>query len=202
MLLGLKGIDHDLVFLAFDDEATPIGLVGSKQAPILVLPSGEAIAESMEIVRYVDENLGNGPLLKESANRPELEAWVKEMSTDFAMLVMPRFVKTPVPELARAVSRKYFQDKKEKMMGPFSVLISRTPELLERMNTMLERLEGLMQSDRFVSGDALSYDDVEIFPRLRNLTVVKGIKWPPKLRAYVDRYVEEADLRSFDITAN
>ncbi|KAJ0393235.1 hypothetical protein P43SY_004489 [Pythium insidiosum] len=197
-LLGLKRIDYELAFLAFDDEATPIGLVGSKQAPILVRPTGEAMAESMDIVRFIDGNLGDDPLLRPSAERAELENWIKASSSDFSALVMPRFVRAPLPEFARRSSRTYFIEKKEKLLGPFPDALARTPELIAKTNAWLEQLESMLESDVAVSGDAVSYDDIDLFPRLRNLTIVKGITWPPKVRAYVDRYAEEADLRPFD----
>ncbi|RLN77407.1 hypothetical protein BBJ28_00022738, partial [Nothophytophthora sp. Chile5] len=39
--LGLKKVPYDVMFLASHDEATPVGLVGSKQAPIFVPVGGK-----------------------------------------------------------------------------------------------------------------------------------------------------------------
>ncbi|GLE11242.1 hypothetical protein PINS_up023596 [Pythium insidiosum] len=201
-LLGLKRIEHELAFLAFDDEATPIGLVGAKQAPILVRPgAGDALAESLDIVRLVDASYGGDPLLRPSAERPELDAWIKGSAADFNALVMPRVVRAPLPEFAQRSAREYFQEKKEKLLGPFPDALARTPELIEKADAWLERLEPLLASDAAVNADGVSYDDIDLFPRLRNLTIVRGITWPSKVRAYVDRYAEDANLRTFDVAA-
>ena len=58
MILGLKNLPVELVVLANDDEATPIGLVGKKVVPILVKEDGTAMPESLDIVNYVDEHFG------------------------------------------------------------------------------------------------------------------------------------------------
>ena len=58
MIFGLKNLPVELVVLANDDEATPIGLVGKKVVPILVKEDGTAMPESLDIVHYVDEHFG------------------------------------------------------------------------------------------------------------------------------------------------
>ena len=50
MIFGLKNLPVELVVLANDDEATPIGLVGKKVVPILVKEDGTAMPESLDIV--------------------------------------------------------------------------------------------------------------------------------------------------------
>ena len=71
MIFGLKNLPVELVVLANDDEATPIGLVGKKVVPILVKEDGTAMPESLDIVHYVDEHFGEKIL---SAHvRPEIE---------------------------------------------------------------------------------------------------------------------------------
>ena len=58
MIFSLKNLPVELVVLANDDEATPIGLVGKKVVPILVKEDGTAMPESLDIVHYVDEHFG------------------------------------------------------------------------------------------------------------------------------------------------
>ncbi|RLN38390.1 hypothetical protein BBJ28_00024771, partial [Nothophytophthora sp. Chile5] len=90
VILGLKKVPHELVFLANHDEATPIGLVGSKQAPILQLPSGKAFAESMDIVRYVDENYGGPSILAPASGREDIKKWIQDSAHVFHVLYHPR----------------------------------------------------------------------------------------------------------------
>ncbi|TMW59648.1 hypothetical protein Poli38472_004717 [Pythium oligandrum] len=201
VLLGLKEIDHELVYLMNHDEPTPIGLVGSKQVPILVADGGKPMAESMDIVRFLDANYGGPVLLKESADREDLKQWIKDVSEAAMQLQMPRFHKTPFAEFARRPSRDYYRVKKEKVMHTtFEEALARTPELLEKANDLLLSLVDMFKGDYTVN-EEISYDDIDLVTRLRAFTIVKGIQWPPKLRAYVDYYSEKADLALFDLMA-
>ncbi|GLD97163.1 hypothetical protein PINS_up023598 [Pythium insidiosum] len=200
MIFGLKNVPHQLVFLANHDEATPIGLVGAKQVPILELPSGKAFPESMDIVKYVDTNYGGSVLLQESANREDLKQWIKDSSDVFRFLYHPRFHAAVFAEFAQHESREYYRVKKEKTIGPFEDALAKTPEYVAQANALLEQLAALMHSNRSVN-EALSYDDIDIFGRLRGLTLVKDLQWPPKLREYVDYYAKVADIPLLDSMA-
>ncbi|TMW59644.1 hypothetical protein Poli38472_004713 [Pythium oligandrum] len=200
-LLGVKGIDHELVFLANHDEATPINLVGEKKVPILITPSGKPLVESMEIVRYLDADHGGEPVLNESADREDLKKWMQALDSAAIPLQLPRLYTTPLPEFARSVSREYFRAKKEKMLGvPFSEALEQSPELIKKVNSFLEELEPMLRGQRTVN-EELSYDDVDLFPRLRSLTIVKSIKWPTKVREYLEYNSKKGDVLLFDLMA-
>ncbi|RLN90738.1 hypothetical protein BBJ28_00021267 [Nothophytophthora sp. Chile5] len=197
VIFGLKKVPHELVFLANHDGATPIGLVGSKQAPILQLPSGKAFPESMDIVRYVDEHYGGPAVLAPSADREEIKKWIKDTADCFRLLYHPRFHSAPFAEFAQLQSREYYREKKEKTVGPFSDALAKTPELVAQANAFLEQLAPMFHSNHSVN-EAVSYDDVDLFGRLRGLTLVRDLEWPPKLREYVDHMAEVADVPLLD----
>ncbi|KAK1941969.1 Glutaredoxin 2 [Phytophthora citrophthora] len=197
MIFGFKKIPHELIFLANHDEATPIGLVGSKQAPILQLANGHAFPESMDIVKYADENFGGSTVLAPSANRPDIKQWIKDTADVFRLLYHPRFHAAPFAEFAMLESREYYRIKKEKTIGPFLVALDKTPELVEQANKFLEQLEPMFHSSHSVNKE-LSYDDIDLFGRLRGLTLVRDLEWPPKLREYLDYMSEKADIPLLD----
>ena len=58
MIFGLRNVPVEEIVLLNDDEATPIGLIGAKQVPILQKPDGSHMGESLDIVRYVDKLAG------------------------------------------------------------------------------------------------------------------------------------------------
>jgi glutaredoxin 2 len=200
MIFGFKKVAHELVFLANHDEATPIGLVGSKQAPILQPPNGKAFPESMDIVRYVDTNYGGSVLLQESAKREDIKQWIKDTAECFRLLYHPRFHAGLFAEFAQKESREYYRIKKEKTIGSFPDALAKTPELVEEANRFLEQLGDMFHSNRSVN-ESLSYDDIDLFGRLRGLTLVKDLKWPTKLREYVDYMSEAADIPLLDSMA-
>lgn len=200
MIFGFKKVAHELVFLANHDEATPIGLVGSKQAPILQPVGGKPFPESMDIVRFVDTNYGGSVLLQESANREDIKQWVKDTAECFRQLYHPRFHAAVFAEFAQKESREYYRIKKEKTIGSFPEALAKTPELVVQANHFLEQLADMFHSNRSVNA-ALSYDDIDLFGRLRGLTLVKDLTWPVKLREYIDYMSEAADIPLLDSMA-
>ncbi|PKT95188.1 glutaredoxin, partial [Neisseria meningitidis] len=54
MAAGLFGADVEEAVLANDDEATPIGMIGAKQVPVLQKEDGSFMGESLDIVRHFD----------------------------------------------------------------------------------------------------------------------------------------------------
>ncbi|EPJ9885427.1 glutaredoxin 2, partial [Serratia marcescens] len=73
MIFGLKRLPIRLVTLLNDDETTPFNLIGQKMVPILVKDNGDAMPESLDIVRYVD-NLDDKPVLTGRTN-PAIAEW-------------------------------------------------------------------------------------------------------------------------------
>jgi Glutaredoxin 2, C terminal domain len=47
----------------------------------------------------------------------------------------------------------------------------------------------------------LSYDDIDLFSRLRSVTIVKGVKWPTKLAAYMQYFSVKGDVPLYDSMA-
>jgi glutaredoxin 2 len=84
------------------------------------------------------------------------------------------------------------------VFGAFPDLIAQTPDLVAKINDHLKELEPMFYSSQFVNENGLSYDDIDHFGRLRNLTIVKGIIWPPKIRAFLDFYSQQTDVRLLD----
>ncbi|KAJ1552302.1 hypothetical protein HK405_011852, partial [Cladochytrium tenue] len=202
MILGLKKIDHELIFLANHDEATPIGLVGSKQVPILQPPGEKAFPESMDIVRYVDAHWGGPPVLHDASGRDDLAQWLKDSAKIMQLITHPRSHAAPLAEFALARSRDYYRHKKEAHIGmSFQDALARSPQLVAELNVLLDRLAYLFHSNRSFNPEGLSYDDIDLFGRLRGLTLVKGLKWPPKLRQYVDHMSVICDVPLLDAMA-
>jgi glutaredoxin 2 len=47
----------------------------------------------------------------------------------------------------------------------------------------------------------LSYDDIDLFSRLRSITIVKGVKWPSKLAGYMNYFSVKGDVPLYDSMA-
>ena len=188
MIFGLRGLPLATENLMNDDEATPIGTIGAKQVPILQKEDGSYMGESLDIVRYVDEQAGQGRLKEDI--RPELQAWLDKVGEYNNKLVQPRTVKIGLPEFATPEAVKYFVDKKEQNIGNFETNLNKTAQYLERINADLLELDGLISNEGVgVNGEA-AMEDILLFPILRNLTVTRGIEWPQNVMDYLMRMSE------------
>ena len=58
----------------------------------------------------------------------------------------------------------------------------------------LPELAALLGEQPYLNGSAPGMEDIIIFPVLRNLTLVKGIVFPAKLQAYIERLSAESKV--------
>ncbi|AKD39311.1 GrxB family glutaredoxin [Pasteurella multocida] len=187
MIFGLKNIPFKKHVLLNDDEKTPIRLVGKKVVPILVKEDGTAMPESLDIVKYIDAHYGEAIL--QTAVRPEIEALLAEITSYSNYLLMPRFVKLDLAEFATQSAIDYFTKKKTDYVGDFTQHFNNTPTYLARLTQDLEKLSALVMGETSLN-QHLSFEDILVFPLLRNLTCVKGLRFPARLEKYIKRLSE------------
>ncbi|MEG9481047.1 glutaredoxin 2 [Mannheimia sp. HC-2023] len=187
MVFGLKDLPVELVMIANDDEATPIGLVGKKVVPILVKEDGTAMPESLDIVRYVDTHYGN-PIITENI-RAEIEEWANNLSKVYNHLLLPRFVKLDLAEFEKQSAIDYFVKKKTESIGDFAQNLAETDKYIATVQPLIDELSDLIKSEKALNGE-LSLEDIIVLPMLRNLTCVKYIKFPAKVLDYINKMAE------------
>lgn len=195
LVAGLRGVKLEEVVLLNDDEANPIRMVGAKQVPILEKDDGTFMPESLDIVRYLDEYAGQGRL---NGNvRPEVQAWLAKVGGYYNKLTQPRMVKIGLPEFATESAVAYFVGKKEKSIGNFDENIAQTESLLAALHADLAELAALTaEGSDGLNGEA-GMEDVLVFPVLRNLTIVKGIEWPPRVLDYVKTLAQKSGVNLY-----
>ncbi len=181
MIFGLKNIPVELHVLLNDDAETPTRMVGQKQVPILQKDDSRYMPESMDIVHYVDK-LDGKPLLT-GKRSPAIEEWLRKVNGYANKLLLPRFAKSAFDEFSTPAARKYFVDKKEASAGNFADLLAHSDGLIKNISDDLRALDKLIVKPNAVNGE-LSEDDIQLFPLLRNLTLVAGINWPVTTGCY------------------
>ncbi|PVX33441.1 glutaredoxin 2 [Pasteurella langaaensis DSM 22999] len=192
MIFGFKKLSVELIILANDDEATPIGLVGKKVVPILVKEDGSAMPESLDIVKYIDDNFGETVLSEQV--RPEIEAWIKQVGEYYNHLLSPRFVQLDLAEFASQSAVNYFTKKKTTLIGDFAENLANSLQYIAKINADLTALSELIHADDKANGAQLSLEDIMLFPMLRNLTCVKGIVYPANVERYLHKMAELAQV--------
>lgn len=186
MVANYKEVPVEKVYLLNDDEASCFTLIGAKLVPILQFDDGRAMGESLDIARKLDElgtpqrpirSHGDYLAIQEHMNQVRLAIWC---------LLFPRNIALDLPEFATQAARDYFQGKKEQIIQrPFTQALAETAEHQGAVERMLATLPPLDLPS--CHGDTLGWDDVLLYPGLRNLSMVKGLDFPPAVRAYVEQ---------------
>lgn len=191
MIFGLKNIPVELHVLLNDDAETPTRMVGQKLVPILQKDDSRYMPESMDIVHYVDK-LDGKPLLT-GKRSPAIEEWLRKVNGYANKLLLPRFAKSAFDEFSTPSARKYFVDKKEASAGNFADLLAHSDGLIKNISDDLRALDKLIAKPNAVNGE-LSEDDIQLFPLLRNLTLVAGINWPSRVADYRDNMAKQTQI--------
>lgn len=177
------------------------------------------MAESMDIVNLVEGDARFGPTnaIKPATDRTDIKAWQKSVRDLLRNLQRPRYVATGLmPEFQQLDGRHAFIknhqlppfEKKEWKEGDMTMeqklslyaeaMANDPAPLLEELNRKLVELDDIVFCSDYCSEGGLSLDDVDLFSRLRSITIIKGVEWPKKLRTYMDTMSALADVPMYD----
>jgi len=182
MAAALKGLHLQDVPVLDDDTKTLTALAGKRVVPILVKDDGRAMLESMDMVSYIDaqgEPLFTGP------EHEAISTWAHEAAERTAPLTWPRYPLLGLPEFGTVAALNHYNQRKRKMIGDFSEILTHTRRYIDELMPHLERLDGLIESPNAING-TLSRDDIRVLPLLRSAAVVKGLQFLPKIAAYFE----------------
>lgn len=182
MIAALKRLHLQEIVVLDDDTDTMVGLVGKRVIPILVKDDGEPMLESMDMVKYVD---GRGDHILIGPERAEVAAWADQVVPKTAPLTMPRYPLLALPEFGTVAALDHYILRKRKVFGDFVELRANTRGYIRDLMPNLEELDELIESPLAVNG-TLSVDDVRVLPLLRSVAVVKGLRFPSKVRDYFE----------------
>jgi glutaredoxin 2 len=182
MTAALKRIHLQEMVVLDDDTDTLVSLVGKRVVPILVKDDGRPMLESMDMVKYID-SIGEPILI--GPQRSEIAAWADRTADKASFLTWPRYPLLGLPEFSTVAALDHYTMRKRKAIGDFVELRSKTREHLREMDSRLQELDRLVESPHAVNGK-LSLDDVRVLPLLRSAAVVKGLRFPDKVRNYFE----------------
>jgi glutaredoxin 2 len=182
MAAALKQLHLQETVVLDDDSATMIGLVGKRVIPILVKDDGRPMLESMDMVAHID---GVGERVLTGPQRGEISAWADAIVDKTVPLTMPRYPLLGLPEFGTIAARDHYVVRKRKRFGDFVELRAKTREQIDAVMPELETLDQLIESPSAVNG-TLSLDDIRVLPLLRSAAVVKGLRFPQRVRDYFE----------------
>jgi glutaredoxin 2 len=90
-----------------------------------------------------------------------------------------------LPEFATVAALDHYTLRKRSAVGDFVALRANTRRYVNELMPDLEDLGRLIESPNAVNG-TLSMDDVRVLPLLRSVAVVKGLRFPRRVRDYFE----------------
>lgn len=180
MIFGLKSLPLELDYVLENDVDTPTRLIGKKATPILRKEDGSHMAESMDIVHYID-GLDDNPVVTAVENSA-IKGWHDAAWRPILELAIPRMASANLPELGTEEAREAYTVRQTKNFGDFDELLKRTPEQVANIKAQLAEL------DKLVDGrNQIDADDFILYPSLRMLSIVKDVTWPANVQCYLQR---------------
>lgn len=206
LALGIKNVKHNVYFLQNDDIPTPTKLIGKKIAPIFAIPEDDFImGESLDIIEKVDsdDRFGTTGQILPVTGRKDIKAWQKSVQILLRTLQRPRYVATGLlPEFQQLDGRHAFIknhqlppyekpewkgdgtdenpgiDMDEKLKLYAEAMAKDPAPLLEDLNAKLIELDDMVYSEHHCSEGGISMDDIDLWARLRSITIIKAL-YPP-----------------------
>lgn len=196
MVAHYKQVPVEQVYLLNDDETSCFSLIGAKQVPILQFDDGRAMGESLDIARKLDE-LGNpARVIRPHGDYLPIQEHMNQVRLATWCLLFPRDIAIGTPEFATQAARDYFQAKKEQIIQrPFAQALAETAEHKATVEAMLATLPPLDPPS--AHGDTLGWDDVLLYPGLRNLSMVRDLAFPPAVRTYVEEVARLTETATY-----
>ncbi|MUK91657.1 glutaredoxin 2 [Aliivibrio fischeri] len=195
MVAGIKKLPVEFVYLQNDDVNARIEKVGANMVPILEKNDGSYMPESLDIARYLDEH-DHHPIIEKSTHEEEISEWLNAARPLFAKLTFSRWTQLDLPEFARPEAITWFTEKKEEFIGmSFEQALANSNEYINALNPLLVNANFItLPSEK---GNQITWDDINFFPFIRNLTVVKGLDFPPHLKNYLEEISELTGVHLF-----
>lgn len=188
---GLKSVPIEINYILEDDVETPTKMIGKQMVPILEYEEGKFMPESLDIVKYLDENHGASTFTE--AQNPEIQTWINDNFVPINKYVMPRYATMEFPEFATDSARSAYVTRHEEYFGSFADLLALSAEYKVSTEKALCELEVLIDLDR-IEAKKYSLDDILLFPLLRALTCVKDLEFPKKVLEYTQTLSERGNL--------
>ena len=201
----------------------PSNQTNSKQQE---LPEDKFVmGESLDIIAKIDSDERFGPTnqIAPASGRKDIKSWQKSVQTLLRTLQRPRYVATGLlPEFQQLDGRHAFiknhqlppyekpewkgdgtpenpgMDMEIKLKLYAEAMAADPTPLIEDLNARLVELDDMLYSEHYCSEGGLSLDDIDLWARLRSITIISGVVWPVKLRSYMDNLSALGDVPLYD----
>ncbi|SBS28532.1 Glutaredoxin-2 [Marinomonas spartinae] len=202
MVANYKALFHEKIYLLHGDDDECYALLKkqssfkNRQLPIFKSDDNTIITDGLKIARYLDKIGNSEKPIRPSTKNITAHNILEEAELHINCLVFPRNILLGLPEFSSRQSRDEFRIKKEsEIRRPFEKALEETQHHKKIVETALQRLpEQSLPSNH---DHTISWDDVMLFPKLRNLTMVLNLQFPDHLRRYIDEVAQATSIHTY-----
>jgi len=196
LTLAFLGVPYTRQIYGYGDIEGPKKLKGKKELPVLE-HMGHKTNESLLIIDMLDTNTPHRSIPPKT-KRMDLDEWLNDIKEIRQDLTRPRIIKMPVDDWKDIEDTRYAKRKYEKKGFNYSNAMARSEDLIAQMNKLLEKFsDKLLYDTESVNEFGFGMDDILVIPDIRTLTCVKGLKWPDKLRKYLENAFEDVEAELY-----
>lgn len=175
MALGFLNLSYESRVVAYDDQKTPVDLIGVKMLPILSI-TGVPMKESLDIIRKLDA----GDSLRNSSDISSAESFIKSVNNAIHSLAMPHWIYT---QEFTPSAREYFLKQKVAKRGPFEELVARKSEFIAELKPFFEQLKSQLKP--FFQSSEMRIQDIMIASHMWGLYMVPEFQFPDEVHQYL-----------------
>lgn len=197
----------------YDPEGGPKLLTGKKSLPVLTgdgvpAPAGmKGLPESLEICSYLTSIDWGDRRIAIATGRSDVSSWFEKCRSVGSQLHRPRIIKVPLPDFSDPRDIEYSKYSHTKSGFSYEDSLAATPRLLEEISSIMNELEPMLRGVTEEGTPCLnqwgfSMDDVTVLAYMRNLTCVKGIRYPHKVLQYIEKTCHVAGLETYSAHAS
>ena len=198
MVANMTGLDYELIILANDDEQSHIEKIGSKQVPFLQKPNGDYIKESEAICNYIVKY--QKFVIGSTKNNSQLNLLIKELHQMSKTLTYPRIPHhfQNSEDFPTQSAKDYFIAKKSAYIGDMQELYINPPkDTITKTQAKIYEINKHIQYP-FVNGYEFSWDDINIFPFLSIITIIKDLVHIPKsIQKYLNSIESKTNIELY-----
>lgn len=151
------------------------------------------------------------------SSRKDISAWQSKVADTMRIFQRPRYMKTVLPEFQQQDGKEAFvfnhaippyeakvwkeSLSRDERWKAYEDAFEKSLALKDQVSDNLKELDELIYSEHYCTEGGLSIDDIDLWARLRSVTLIDGIRWPNKLRKYMDNLSKDGDVPLYDSIA-
>ncbi|EKF9660872.1 glutaredoxin 2 [Vibrio cholerae] len=187
---GMLNIPLDVITLDYDDDQTTNQIIGSKQVPLLIKESGEALAESLDIIQFLLESVNSSETAQPAQATLD---WQRSAFLPLQKIGYPRWFKLGLPEFKTASAQQAWRVKKETTELHFESLLKDTPQIALQVQACIDAVKPLLKLHSYQHVALI--DEAIIFSILRGFFSAPEIQWDSEVRDWMVSVSQKTQVR-------